>query len=189
MARQASNILCIAVAALVALGLIMLASTSAWVHGVEAPYHFLTRQTMMVVIGLVAAVGCAWVPCEHLRRTAMPLYLLACVLLALCFVPGIAAPELGSNRWIKFPVINRFQPSEMAKIVCIICMATWFARWQTEVRSWWRGFVIPGAIAALPLGLIAVETDVGSALTLSITLAAVFFCVGTRLLFTVPIGL
>lgn len=189
MARHASTILCLAVAALVALGLVMLASTSAWVHGVEAPYHFLSRQTMMAGLGLIAAVGCSVVKCDHLRRTAVPLYLAACLLLALCFVPGIAAPELGSNRWIKFPVINRFQPSEMAKIVVIICIATWFARWQTEVRSLWRGFVIPGIIAAVPLGLIAVETDVGSALTLSITLAAVFFCVGTRLVFTVPVGL
>lgn len=189
MTRYASTMLCLSVAGLVALGLVMLASTSAWVHGVEAPYHFLQKQTMMVLLGLVAAVVCAMLRCDHLRRLAPLMFLVAVVLLACCFVPGIAAPELGSNRWIKFPVIHRFQPSEMAKIVVVVCVATWFARWQTEVRSFWRGFVIPGVIAAIPLGLIAIETDVGSALTLSMTLAAIFFCIGTRLLYTVPIGL
>ena len=189
MARHASTILCLAVAALVALGLIMLASTSVWVRGVEEPYHFLSRQTIMVVLGLVAAATCASVQGDHIRRYAPLMYVVSCILLALCFAPGIAAPELGSNRWIKFPVIGRFQPSEMAKIVVIICLAAWFARWQTEVRSFWRGFVLPGIITALPLGLIAIETDVGSALTLSMAVAALFFCVGTRLLFTVPVGL
>jgi cell division protein FtsW len=188
MARHASTILCLAVAALVALGLVMLASTSAWVRGVEDPYHFLSRQTVMVVLGLIAAGTCAWVKGDHIRSVAPVMYGVACILLVMCFVPGVASPELGSNRWIKFPFIGRFQPSEMAKIVVIICLAAWFARWQTEVRSFWRGFVLPGIITAVPLGLIAIETDVGSAITLSLAVAALFFCVGTRLLYAVPVG-
>ena len=56
MARHCSTFLCAAVAILVALGLTMLASTSAWVKGVEAPYHFLQRQAIMVMVGLVAAL-------------------------------------------------------------------------------------------------------------------------------------
>ncbi len=189
MARSCSIILCIAVGALVALGLIMLASTSAWVRGIEEPYHFLTRQSAMVVIGLIAAVGAACFPLEKFRGFSPWLLAGVCVLLALCFVPGVAAPELGSNRWIKFPIVGRFQPSELAKVVVVICLAAWFARWQTEVRSLWRGFILPGVIASVPLGLIAIETDVGSALTLSVTVAAVMVCVGTRLLFLVPTAL
>ena len=188
-ARHASTILCLAVAGLVALGLIMLASTSAWVGGMENPYHFLNRQALMLMIGLAAAGTCAWLKGDHIRRFAPILYGIACALLVFCFVPGIAAPELGSNRWIKMPFIGRFQPSEMAKIVVVICLAAWFARWQTEVRSFWRGFVLPGIIIAVPLGLIAIETDIGSALTLSATVAAILFCVGTRLLYTIPIGI
>jgi cell division protein FtsW len=189
MARYCSIILCIAVGALVALGLIMLASTSAWVRGIEEPYHFLTRQSVMVVVGLVAAVCAACCPLEKFRRFAPWLLAGVCLLLVLCFVPGVAAPELGSNRWIKFPIVGRFQPSELAKIVVVIFLAAWFARWQTEVRSFWRGFILPGCIAAVPLGLIAIETDVGSALTLSATVAAVMVCVGTRLVFLVPTAL
>lgn len=189
MAKYCSIILCAAVAALVALGLVMLASTSAWVRGVEAPYHFLSRQAMMVVLGLGAAVVAARIPTDYWRKLAPLMFIGACVMLALCFVPGIAAPELGSNRWIKAPVVGRFQPSEMAKIVVIVCLATWFARWQTETRTFWRGFVLPGMIAGLPLGLIAVETDVGSALSLSVAVAAILFCVGTRLLYAVPTAL
>jgi cell division protein FtsW len=189
MARHCSTILCTAVAALVALGLIMLASTSAWVKGVEAPYHFLQRQTIMVIVGLAAAIAFALWPTDHFRKFAGWMYGGVCVLLVLCFVPGIGVTIFGSSRWIQVPVLGQFQPSEFAKIVVIICLAAWFARWQTEIHTFWRGFIIPGMIAGLPILLIAAETDIGSALSLSVAVGAVLFCVGTRLIYAVPTAL
>ena len=67
MFRHASILLCLAVAALVALGLVMLASTSAWVRGVDESYLFLRKQTIMVIIGLVLAIAAAFVPGEWMR--------------------------------------------------------------------------------------------------------------------------
>lgn len=185
MTRHCSIILCTAVAALVALGLIMLTSTGAWVKGFD-PYHFLTRQSRWVLVGLVIAVFAARAPLETLRRFSPWILAGACGLLALCFVPGIADPQYGSNRWIKVPLIGQFQPSEAAKIVIVLSIAAWFARWQTEVHTFWRGFVIPGLIAGVPILLIAGETDVGTALSLSVAVGAMLFCVGTRLIYAVP---
>jgi cell division protein FtsW len=186
MARYCSIILICAVAALVSLGLVMLASTSAWVRGVEEPYHFLIRQSFMVAAGLVAAVIAVRFPPEWLRKLAPWLLAIACVLLALCYVPGIGIETYGSKRWIRMPVVGQFQPSEPAKIVVMICLAAWFARWRTEAHTFWRGFILPGMIAGLPVVLIAAETDVGSALSLSAAVGAVLFCAGTRLRFMIP---
>lgn len=188
MTRHCSIILCAAVAALTALGLIMLTSTGAWVPGF-GQYHFLSRQSMMVGIGLVGAVAAAWFPVENLRKFAPAMFVAICVMLALCYVPGIGVEIYGSKRWIQVPLLGQFQPSELAKIVTIVCLATWFARWQTEVHTFWRGFVVPGMIAGVPILLIAGETDVGSALSLSVAIAAVLFCVGTRLIYIVPTAL
>lgn len=187
-ARHFSIILCFAVGALVALGLIMLTSTGAWVKGF-GEYHFLTRQSIMVLVGLFAAVMAARFPLEMVRKLAPWMFVSACILLVLCFVPGIAEPQYGSNRWIKVPFIGQFQPSEAAKIVIVVALASWFARWQTEVHTFWRGFIIPGAIAGVPILLIAAETDVGTALSLSVAVGAILFCVGTRLLYAVPTAL
>jgi cell division protein FtsW len=185
MTRHCSIILCTAVALLVALGLIMLTSTGAWVKKIE-PYHFVERQAYMAAAGLVLAFFASRFPIEKLR--AYSLWMLAgmCVLLVLCFVPGIADPQWGSNRWIKVPFIRQFQPSEAAKIVIMFCLASWFARWQTEIHTFWRGFIIPGCIAGIPMLLIAVETDVGTALSIAVAVGAVMFCVGTRLWFIIP---
>ncbi len=185
MTRHCSILLCAAVAALVALGLIMLTSTGAWVKGF-GPYHFMGRQAMMVGVGLFAAVGASKFPIDLLRRFAPGLLLGACVLLVLCYIPGIADPQYGSNRWIKVPVIGQFQPSEAAKMVIVLALAAWFARWQTEVHTFWRGFIVPGLIAGIPIILIAGETDVGTALSLSVAVGAIMFCIGTRLIYAIP---
>lgn len=187
MLRYSSIGLCFAVTALVALGLVMLASTSAWVPRHE-PYHFLERQVQMVGLGMLAAIAAVYVSPDLLRRFWPWMLAASCVLLALCFMPGVGVEIYGSKRWVNLGFLE-FQPSEPAKIVTIIALAAWFARWQTEVRTFWRGFVIPGILAGTPILLIAAETDVGTALSLSVAVGAVLFCVGTRLRFTVPTAL
>ncbi|MCF7732843.1 MAG: putative lipid II flippase FtsW [Akkermansiaceae bacterium] len=186
MLRLSSILLCTAVACLVALGLTMLASTSVWVQGIEEPYLFLRKQSIMAGLGLFAALVCAWAPPGCLRKLAPWMLGATCVLLGLCFVPGIGVEIYGAKRWILLPGIGQFQVSEMAKLVVIIMLASWFARWQSEVHTFWRGFVLPGVIASVPILLIAAETDVGSALSLSVAVGALMFCVGTRIFYLLP---
>ena len=186
MLRHSSTLLIIAVALLCGLGLVMLASTGVWVRDLERPYHFVTRQSMMVVIGLGAAFFMAKLPIELIRKGLPYAYVVICIALALCFVPSVNVEEYGAKRWIKVPLIGQFQPSEAAKMIIVIALASWFARWQTEVHTFWRGFVLPSLIVAIPLGLIAAETDVGTALALAVTAGALMFCVGTRLRYMFP---
>jgi cell division protein FtsW len=166
----------------------MLTSTGAWVRGFDE-HHFLARQSMWLGVGLFGGVVAAFFPLEWLRRISPWILLAACVLLLLCFVPGFESPKYGSNRWIKIPFVGEFQPSEAAKIVIVVAVASWFARWQAEVQTFWRGFVAPSVIAMIPIGLIAVETDVGTALSMAVAVGAVMFCVGTRMLFAIPSAL
>lgn len=189
MTRYCAIVLCAAVALLVVLGLVMLASTSAWVLEGEQPYSFVRKQAIMVVVGVIGAIFAARMP-DTLIRKYWPWALgITCVLLALCFVPGVGKEIYGSKRWIKIPGLGanaQFQPSEMARLVSVLALAGWFARWQTETRTFWRGFVLPGILIGLPVGLVAIETDVGSALSMSVGCAAVFFCAGTRLRYLIP---
>ncbi len=186
MLRHCSTILCAAVAALVAIGLVMLTSTGTWVHGIDAPYHFLYKQSIYVVLGLGVAIGASLCPLESFRRFAPWLFAVGCLLLICCFVPGIKVEIYGSKRWLQMPGLPQFQPSELAKIMVVFCLGSWFARWQTEVRTFWRGFMLPGLIAGVPILLIAGEVDLGTALALAVSVSAIMFCVGTRMLFMIP---
>ncbi|MBK1825392.1 FtsW/RodA/SpoVE family cell cycle protein [Haloferula rosea] len=186
MARYLNIALCMAVATLVVLGLVMLASTSAWVKGVEDPYYFFVRQSWMAVAGVIGAMLLAVLDPSHLRRFWPWLLLAGCLLLALCYVPGVAADLNGERRWINFPVVNRFQPSEVAKAITMIALAGWFARWQTEIPTFFKGFVVPSILLGIPLCLILFETDMGTAVGLGAAGFAVLFTAGVRLLYLVP---
>ena len=188
MLRYCSIILCFAVAALVVLGLVMLTSTGPWAPGADT-YEFVTKQAKMAAAGVIFAIIASRLP-DTLMRRFWPWALGGCcVLLVLCYVPGVGIEKYGSKRWIPMPVINQFQPSELARLLGSISLAAWFARWQTETRTFWKGFVLPGAIIGMPIILIAGETDVGTALSMSVGCAAMFFCAGTRLLYLVPTAL
>ena len=101
MGRRAAIILCISVAVLVALGLIMLASTSAWVYGVDDdPYLLVKRQGIFAGVGLIAALVAGCIDYRILRRMWMPLLIAGCVLLTLCYVPGVQVEVKGEARWI-----------------------------------------------------------------------------------------
>jgi cell division protein FtsW len=186
MARYLNIVLCIAVAVLVVLGLVMLASTSAWVKGVEDPYYFFIRQSWMAVAGVIGAMVLAVLDPKHLRRFWPWLLLIGCLLLALCYVPGVAADLNGERRWINFPVVNRFQPSEVAKAITMVALAGWFARWQTEIPTFFKGFVVPCVLLGIPLCLILFETDMGTAVGLGAAGFAVLFTAGVRLRYLIP---
>ncbi|MBB5351952.1 cell division protein FtsW [Haloferula luteola] len=186
MNRLLSILLCTGVAALVALGLIMLASTSAWVNGQEEPYHFFWRQSAMAGVGVIAAIGLSMVEPAMLRKFWPWALLVTCILLGLCFVKPIGKEINGEARWIALPGMGQFQPSEIAKAVTMVALAGWFARWQTEIRTFWKGFVVPSLLLGIPFVLILKETDMGTAVGIGAAGLAVLFTVGVRLRFLVP---
>ena len=181
MGRRAAIVLCISVATLVALGLIMLASTSAWVHGVDDdPYLLVRRQGVFTGVGLLGALVVGSMDYRILRRIWMPLLIGGCVLLTLCYVPGIQVVVKGEARWITAPLIGRFQPSEVAKLAVIIALAAWYAQYQAETKSFLRGFVLPGLLLGIPVALIFFEKDMGTAVALGGAGFLLMFTAGTR---------
>ncbi len=186
MFRHTSTLLIVAVAALCGLGLIMLTSTGVWVRGFDNPYHFVIRQAIMVIVGLGAAVVMAAMPIHWIRRLAPYAWVGICIALALCFTEQFGKEEYGSKRWIILPLIGPFQPSEAAKLFVVVSLASCFSRYQMETRTFFKGFVYPSLIVAIPLVLIALETDVGTSLALAATAGAIMFCTGTRLIYMLP---
>lgn len=190
MGRKSAIILCAAVAALLVLGLVMLSSTSVWseeMRGSDDAYALVKRQLCWLAIGSVAA----WVlsVVDYRRYQSLWGYLLlgAIVLLALCYVPGIRVVSNGEGRWINLPGLPVLQPSELAKPIVVLSLASWFARYQAEVKGFWRGFVIPGILLGVPCILILFEKDLGTTMVLGAVGASLMFVAGTRwwlLLFT-----
>lgn len=181
MGKGASIFLCLAVGVLITLGLVILTSASARWDSQGDQYDYLFKQASWLGAGLVVMSIMAFIDYRILRKLAWPLFAVTCVALILCYIPGIGDAAKGENRWIRLPGIGRFQPSEPAKLVIMVALASWFARYQAETRSFMRGFVYPSLILGVPLLLILFEWDMGTAAGLGAAGLIVLFIAGTRL--------
>ena len=180
--------LCLAVMALVTLGLVMLASTSVWNKDVEG-YSFVKKQALFIALGLLGAVVISNVDYRKLRAFWIPALVISTTLLVLCYVPGIGHKVNGATRWIKIPGVPQFQPSELAKIFVIMALAAWYAHYQTEGRKFFKGFVSPSILLGLPVALIFFEKDMGTALALGCSGVLVMYAAGARLPYLGAAGL
>jgi len=184
MGSRSAHFILLAVAALVGVGLVMLASTSVWTEEGQE-YALLKRQAIAVGIGVVVATLLALSDYRLLKKFWLPIFIGSCVLLALCYTP-MGLERNGETRWIRLPVLGQVQPSETAKLAVVVALAAWFAQYQAETRRLLRGFVMPSALLALPLALIFFEKDMGTAVALGAAGFCVLIIAGARLLYLVP---
>ena len=179
--KLATTTLVFCVAALLALGLVMLYSSS--MVGPEARYFPL----QLVWCGLGLAVGAVAMLNDYrvLKKFAVALLAVAVVMLVLVLIPGIGRKIGGARRWFGFAGV-RFQPSEVAKIALIIFVAWYADRYQRQMPAFWRGLVRPGLVIGLVLGLIFVEPDRGSTILLAAVCGIMLLLAGVRWKFFLP---
>lgn len=167
---------------LLVLGIIMVASTGTCVPGQEELAWndtFLGKQCMFALMGLVLALVLSKIDYRFWRRFVKAAWILCVILLICCFLPGIGRTINGESRWISLGLT--FQPSELAKITLMLTLANWYTTYREMAGTFWKGFVIPGAfLFGLPLVLILVEKDMGTAAALAMSGFCVMFVSGTR---------
>jgi len=147
------------VALLVLIGVVMVFSasygtTSTWPGApyFNDPFFYLKRNAIMAAVGFVVLHVAANVSYEHIRRFAPLIYLISLGLLVAVVIIGIASR--GAIRWLPFPVINQFQPSEVAKAALIFMMAYLLDKSPTRLKTW-PGLIFMGCVVLLITGLVA----------------------------------
>jgi len=186
MQRKSVYLLVAAIAILVVVGCVMLWSTSAFARDAIDPTQFIKRQLMWLGVGVGACIVTANVDYHFWQKSWRIWFAASLVLLALCFVPHVGKEVGGSKRWLNLGVAN-FQPSELAKLATIAALAWWYSRQEINPESFWKGFVFPGLIAAIPLCLIAPEVDMGCTALIGATTLGVMFVAGVRLAYLLPV--
>ncbi|MDX8411204.1 MAG: rod shape-determining protein RodA [Mariprofundaceae bacterium] len=148
---------------LLLLGLLGMAVLYAAVHQGDA--GLFQRQAIYWLLGIGVFLGLCFVPLRYIALVCWPLYAVA--LLALFLVPLVGEVQMGARRWLNLGVFN-MQPSEMMKWVLILLLAFVFA---TRESAQPRALLLALLITAVPVGLVAAQPDLGTALVL---LAAAF---------------
>lgn len=112
------------------------------------------------------------VPPQTLMRLAIPVYTVGIALLISVALFGLI--KKGARRWINLGVI--IQPSEIMKIAVPLMLAAYFQKHEASLR--WRTFIIAGLLLIIPVGLIARQPDLGTALLVAAAGFYVIFLAG-----------
>jgi len=180
MHRRSVLLLLVAVGGLLALGVVMLASTGEFAQDAHGrPHFFLYHQLAWMALALVGCAVTSRVDYHVWVKKWVWLYWVSVGLLILCFVPHIGAKINGSSRWIRMGV-GTFQPSELAKFAAVCSLAWWYSQEDRVEREFIRGFLTPLAVMGFLMFLIVVEVDVGSTSLIGATTIVLMFVAGTQ---------
>jgi rod shape determining protein RodA len=134
-------------------------------------------QLMRLGIGLCAMLVVAMVDARWWLRLAYPLYAIMLMLLVVVEVKGHIG--MGAQRWINFGGFV-VQPSELTKITLILALARYFHGLPPEDIGRIRSLIIPVLMAALPIILVLMQPNLGTALLLAGVTGAMFWVAGVR---------
>ena len=153
--------------------LIAVGTVAVWSAGTartEVFFHTMwIRNLTTAAVGLVLYLALALFDYRQwIGLLSVPAYVLSLVFLVAVLFVG--SEQFGGRRWLWF-----FQPSEVAKPAVILLLAALFGEGK---RSGFLGFVLAGALVALPVMLILLEPDLGTALTLVPAVVVVLLCAG-----------
>jgi len=126
-------------------------------------------QLLNVGAALVVMRIAAQIPPQRLMHLAVPVYLLGVLLLVGVALFGDISK--GARRWLNLGVM-RVQPSELMKIAMPLLLAWYFQRHEAMLRL--RDYGVAALLLLLPVGLIARQPDLGTAI---LVLAAGFYVI------------
>ncbi len=164
-------------AILIAIGVIMVYSSSAMIayERYKDSSYFLKRHCFYLSLGLIMALFFMAFDYKRLQKFSKPIMFVSVCLLILLILKG---REIGgAKRWFRFGQFS-FQPSELAKFSLIIYLSDILARKQMKLKKFIEGFIPPAAAAGLMILLILLQPDLGTVIAILVITAILFFVAG-----------
>jgi rod shape determining protein RodA len=134
------------------------------------------RQAVYACAGGLLFLGALFVDPDRYQRLARPIYFGTLAVMIFVLVAGAATR--GSRRWINVGFFT-FQPSEFGKVVFILALAGFVVERSRSLSSPRAPLAIIG-FGLVPIVLVFLQPDIGTALVYAAALAAVLFIAGVR---------
>ncbi|ABF06941.1 rod shape determining protein RodA [Cupriavidus metallidurans] len=115
-------------------------------------------QLRNILLSYVVMLVIAYMPTQLLMRIAVPLYTVGVALLIAVAMFGLI--RKGARRWLNVGMV--IQPSEIMKIAMPLMLAWYFQKREGVIK--WFDFVVALIMLGIPVGLIAKQPDLGTAL-------------------------
>lgn len=158
---------------LAAIGVVMLYSAA---NGNWQPWA--SRQLMRFGLGFGVMLVVAFMDVRIFLRYAYLFYFGVLALLILVEIGGHIG--MGAQRWINLGFM-KLQPSELMKIALVLALARYFNSIPLQSIESIKGLLFPLALVIMPVFLVMIQPDLGTALMLLFNAGAIFFAVGVQL--------
>lgn len=180
-AVQLDTLLLLAVAGLLLVSAVMVASASISIAAKESgdAFYYLKRQLFFMGIGVLVCGVLTRIPSTTWEKLQVPLMLAGMAMLVVVLIPGIGAMVNGSRRWIRLGI--NFQPSEVARVGILIFIAGYVARKHRELKIGYQAALFPLGILGAAAVLLLAEPDMGAATVLVAVGVAMLFLGGMQL--------
>jgi rod shape determining protein RodA len=183
--RNIDWILMGAVGALSVIGIFMIFSATRMRllnRGVD-PFQVVQRQIVFVIIAIVVMIAVMWIDYVQLRGSAEMFYALTILLLILVYVAG--AVKGGARLSFDVGPIS-IQPSELAKATSLLYLCGFLSEEDGNDLQYER-FIQSLFIIGIPVFLVGIEPDLGSASVLVAAAMGVLLVAGARMRYIVLI--
>jgi len=175
-------IILFAVLCLTAIGILFIYSSGVSSDGGPASTEYL-RQIVWVLFGLALALAISMFNYKRIYDLTVYFYLGTVALLVLTFVIG----RVYGSRWLRFGAFG-IQPSEFAKIATILFLA-WYLDSRKRSQGVFARFIVCGVIALIPMFLILLQPDLGTALVFIPILMGMTYIAGIPVRYILFFGL
>jgi rod shape determining protein RodA len=147
------------------------------IAGNENLANLVSRQIIFGGIGFVVIVLAAAIDYRFWSGAIVPMYVVIVIFLLLLFVIGGA--RFGATRWIETGLVS-IQPTELAKIVVILALASYFSKTVDAPRNW--KWLITGLMIAVGIaGLIYIQPNLSNVIVIMALWAAMTWISGVEL--------
>jgi cell division protein FtsW len=167
---------------LVAFGLVMVLSSSS-VEAMADGKSFLgsiASQGTIAIVAVPLMLVVSRMPSRLWSKGALVFLIGAVVLQLLVFTP--LGYEFGGNRnWLRLVGGFGFQPAEVAKLGVILWLGRWLADHRANLGDWRRVLLPALLVVAVPIGLVLIGKDLGTALIMILIVVAMLFFSGVPL--------
>ncbi|HNY65670.1 MAG TPA: rod shape-determining protein RodA [Deltaproteobacteria bacterium] len=168
------------VAALIAVGLLCIYSAVRL-----TAINIFFKQLTWILVASIVMITAFLVDYRTHMRLAWPMYV--CMVLLLAAVLVVGREISGARRWISLGFMS-IQPSEFAKIIMIIWMAYWSEK-KIQIESYgMKDLVVPALFICLPVGLILLEPDLGTAGIVGMIATIMILLIGVKRSTVITLG-
>ncbi|MDE2738054.1 MAG: rod shape-determining protein RodA [Paracoccaceae bacterium] len=126
-------------------------------------YPWVIPQLQKFSFGLVIMVGIALIPISFWLASSYHIYFIGLILLVMVEIIGVRL--MGAQRWLDLGIVQ-IQPSEIMKVAMVVAVANYYSQIDPTKVSRPLYLIFPICLIMLPVGLVFIQPDLGTAILL-----------------------